>query len=441
MKTQQSLGTLSLMLITVGSVDSIRNLPAAALSGDSILLYFFVALTCFLLPTAVISIWFANRHQDGIYEWVTVGLGARKGFLAVWFQWMQNILIYPTLFSFIAGVSLFTLAPQLAENKYALFLIINALIWFLTWVNIKGIYLSVRLNTFCTIIGLIIPFLMILAMGIYSVLSGYHPEGWQASGGGHGGWSSLTAIILSLCGVEIAGVHSRESTAGAFTKAIILAVPVIFLTMLFGTLTIYRLIASAQLSLVNGIAQVVAIFFSKIHGRQFAGLFNLLIVIGCIGCANNWLIAPVKGLLFSMSHADKGERLLTRSPEKLLLIQAGCVSLLSTLFLLLPAINASYWLMLVLATQMYLLMYSLMFISAIRLQLSGKQPVQPMILFFSALGLLTVIVLMLVSFEPPSLIDSGSRLHYGLLMGLCLLFLSFASYWGREKWLNKRPIL
>lgn len=110
--------------MTVGSVDSIRNLPAAALVGTEILWYFGLAFLLFLLPSAVISGWFSSKSSEGIYGWVKNSLGKKSGFIAVWFQWMQNILIYPTFFSFIAGGLLYCINPALIENKFLIFLLL-----------------------------------------------------------------------------------------------------------------------------------------------------------------------------------------------------------------------------------------------------------------------------------------------------------------------------
>ena len=87
------LTVLSLTLITVGSVDSIRNLPVAALAGPDLFLYFVLALFFFLLPCALVASWFVKQSPEGIYGWVKTSLGQQTGFLAVWFQWMQNLLI------------------------------------------------------------------------------------------------------------------------------------------------------------------------------------------------------------------------------------------------------------------------------------------------------------------------------------------------------------
>lgn len=259
-----------------------------------------------------------------------------------------------------------------------------------------------------------LPFVFIIGAGLFGFLT--DAQAPVAQGSSLHGHLSLSAIILSLCGMEIAGVHGRESRDGAFVKALFLSVIIIVASSLFGALTIHRFIPAEQLSLVSGIPQFIELVLTRIHYPQYVALFNSLVVLGCIGCANNWLIAPVKGLMFACETST--------SQSSLLLVQAACVSLLSTLFLFFREVNASYWLMLVLATQMYLFMYALMFVSAIRLQWSGRQY---RMLPFSLLGLATVLVLVATGFQAPEQISVRSPWMYASVITLILTALSCAS--------------
>ncbi len=54
-KKRHSLTIFSLTMITVGSVDSIRNLPTTALFGSQLIFYFTLSAIFFLLPTALVS--------------------------------------------------------------------------------------------------------------------------------------------------------------------------------------------------------------------------------------------------------------------------------------------------------------------------------------------------------------------------------------------------
>ncbi|KTD00323.1 APC family permease [Fluoribacter gormanii] len=419
----KKLTVFSLTLMTVGSVDSIRNLPAAALVGTDIFWYFGLALLFFLLPSAIIAGWFSSKSHEGIYGWVKNSLGKKAGFIAIWFQWMQNILLYPTFFSFIAAAFLYCINPNLTENKTLLFIIINILIWCLTWINIKGFHLSNRLTVFCSIFGLLLPFILILTIGFIWVI--VHPHSLKHITPSHqDSWASLTAIILSFCGIEIAGVHAQDCKPGALPKAIALSVIIIFGTMLFGSLTLALLLSPNQLNFVSGIPQLFQVFFTKIQFAKLNLIVNVLIIVGCIGCANNWLISPVKGLLFASNEHNNSVK---QSTSGLLIMQACGVTLISSLFLLLPSINTSYWFMITLATQMYLFMYGFMFAGAIRLAWQEKKHFSWFIILSSILGFIGITISIAVSFNPPTSIKYGSLLHYDLFIIICLILITASS--------------
>src|SRR3546814_3020480 len=56
------------------------------------------------------------------------------------------------------------------------------------------------------------------------------------------------------------------------------------------------------------------------------------------------------------------------APVVMLMTQAIIVTILSALFLFMPSVNGSYWLLAALAAQLYMLMYLLMFAAAIKLR-------------------------------------------------------------------------
>jgi glutamate:GABA antiporter len=76
---QHSLTVFSLTMITVGSVDSIRNLPATALFGSQLIFYFLLGALFFLIPTALVSAELASgwARQGGVYVWIKEAFGKK----------------------------------------------------------------------------------------------------------------------------------------------------------------------------------------------------------------------------------------------------------------------------------------------------------------------------------------------------------------------------
>ncbi|WP_419418401.1 APC family permease [Legionella sp. D16C41] len=412
----KKLTSFKLALIIVCSVDSIRNLPAIAIIGQDLFLYFGLAFGLFLLPSAYIASWFTQYSDEGIYGWVKLSLSKKLGFIAISLQLMQNLFIFPTFLAFIAGLILYCLAPTLTQNNLLIFLIANGLIWGLTGLNTHGFALSSRLTVICALLGLIIPFIIILVIGSNWLI--LYPQALKTlpTNAEHS-WAALTAIILSFCGIEIAAVHAKESKEKALPKAIALSVIIIFVTMLFGALTLALIIPAEQLNFITGIPELFHFFFKQINLAPLALLIDLLIIVGCLGCANNWLISPIKGLAFAAGTITD-----RRVHKALLLGQAAIVSIISSLFLFFPSLNASYWIMIVLATQMYLVMYFLMFIGAICLarRLKGNTNLRWQVLILASLGLVGSTIAFVVSFSPPATLTiTPANYQLALLLSFC----------------------
>ena len=444
---QAVLGVFSIAMITAGSVDSIRNLPATALFGSSLIFFFILAAVLFLLPSAIVSAELAstsNAH-GGVYTWVKNAFGARTGFLAIWFQWIENVIWYPTILSFVAGTIGYLFNPALASNKLFLISVILCSFWGTTIINLMGIQNSARFSNFCAVTGLIVPMTLIMSLGVVWFAGG-HPMQIHFNyssmlphlGEAHM-WVALTGIILSFCGMEIAAVHSGDmkNPQRTYPRGMLLASAIILFTLLCGALAIAIVIPEAKISLVAGIMQAFTAFFDAYHMHWILPLIALMLVIGGMGGVNNWVIAPTRGLLIAGKDGHLPRHLCRQNrraaPSALLIYQAIIVSAVAMVFLLLPSVNASYWLLTALAAQLYMLMYIIMFAAAIRLRyLHHNQrpgfriPCGNLGMWLVAgVGIVGACLTFAIGFIPPGNLRFGGTEHYEflLLTGLILMSL------------------
>lgn len=80
---KHSLTIFSLTMITVGSVDSIRNLPATALFGSQLIFYFILGALFFLIPTALVSAELASGWaRQGDLHMGKTGFWEKNGFFS-----------------------------------------------------------------------------------------------------------------------------------------------------------------------------------------------------------------------------------------------------------------------------------------------------------------------------------------------------------------------
>lgn len=451
---KHALTIFSLTMITVGSVDSIRNLPATALFGSQLIAFFILGALFFLIPTALVSAELASGwpKQGGVYIWVKEAFGKKVGFLAIWLQWIENVIWYPTILSFVAGTIGYLIDPSLAGNAHFLCLVIITSFWGATLVNLRGMHSSALLSNICAISGLLLPMALIIGLGaawivgdnpvqIHFDLQSTLPHLEDSSV-----WVSLTAIMMSFCGIEIATVHANdvENPQHAFPRALIYSVGIILSTLILGSLAIAVVLPQHDINLVAGIMQAFDAFFARYHLLWLMPVVAVMLVMGGLGGVSNWIIAPTKGLLVAAQDGNlplSFQRVNKQgAPVAMLVGQAIIVTILSALFLFMPSVNGSYWLLTALAAQLYMLMYLLMFLAAIKLRLKAPNHHRAFripgglvgMLIVAGIGMVGVLTTLVVSFIPPDGINVGSVSRYELTLVLGLLLMCsppFVSGW------------
>jgi amino acid transporter len=423
----------SLVLLVVAAIDSIRNLPTTALFGSSLIFFFLLSAVIFLIPISLISAEFSSRYPEhgGVFHWVRHAFGEKAGMLAVWLQWINTMVWYPTILSFIAGTAAYLFNPSLAQNKIFLSLVILAIFWGLTVLNLRGIRISANINSFCAIIGTLFPMMFLILLGTGWMFSGneiavsFSLDALLPSLKDTGNWSALIAIMASFLGMELSGVHvgDIENPQKNFPKALGISVIILLGTMIFGALSIAVVIPKNDLHLVDGIMQSFSMFFNAFHIPFLIPILAVLIIIGSAGGMINWLLSPAKGLLQAAEFGFLPSFFTARNKHgisvRILIAQAILVSFFCLAIALMPTINAFYWFMTALSTGLYMLMYVLLFLSALKLRRPERESMSYRIprgfrTISCIVGLLGCVATIIVGFQHPEGVDVGTELRYGL---------------------------
>ncbi len=445
-------------MLIVSAIDNIRNLPTTALFGSSLIFFFIFSAIVFLIPAALVSAELSSTwtEKSGIYYWTKLAFGEKTGFVAIWLQWINTMVWFPTILSFMAGTISYLINPALAQNKLYLVSVILSVFWILTFINLKGVHISAKFSHYSTIIGSIIPMILIIALAtiwialgkplqIHFTAASLLPHLNQSEN-----WISLTAIMTAFLGMELATVHIKEinKPQKTFPKALFYSVIIILFTMIFGALAIAIVLPANQINLVNGIMQAFTNFFSAYHMSWVMPIITILLLIGTFGSIISWVISPAKGLLQAAQSGFLPEFLQKENKhgvaQNLLITQAILVTVLCLAFLLMPSVNGSYWLLTDLSTQLYMLMYVLMFIAAIALKFQFPQKQKSFaipgkklgMIITCLLGLIGCIITLIVGFFPPDGVNVGSTLHYEIIFTLGIIamivpvifFFSFKAY-------------
>lgn len=430
----RNLGLFLLVMLITGSIDSIRNLPATALFGPSLVFFFIFSAIVFLIPAGLISAELSSAwtEQGGIYDWVRMAFGEKVALIAIWLQWINTVVWYPTILSFIAGLIAYMVNPELAANKTYLVTVILITFWGLTIINFRGIRASARFAGVCALFGMVIPMIVIVALAASWVIQGkpvqvhFTLHNMLPHLGMTDSWISLTAIMTAFLGMELATVHVRNvaNAQQTFPRALVISVIFILATMIFGSLAIAIVLPHDQINLVDGIMQAFSAFFAEYHMSWVIPILAVLILIGTIGGIINWIISPARGLLRAAEHGYFPKYFTQLNKHgvavRMLTLQAVLVTVVCFAFLLMPSVNGSYWLLTDLSTQLYMIMYVFMFIAALRLRYKYASRPRPFRIPFGNFGMWVVALLgvfgclitLTVGFFPPEGIDVGSKVHY-----------------------------
>lgn len=432
------ISTVALVLLITGAIDSIRNLPSTALFGTELIFFFILGAIMFLIPVALISAELAAAWVDeeaGIFHWLDLAFGETYAFFGIWLQWINTLVWYPTILSFIAGTAAYLINPALAGNKYYLITTILITFWVMTLINLNGLKTSARFASFCAIVGMILPMALIIGLGLYWIYQGNHLQlhfnlkNMMPTFSSGESLSSLTAIMTSFLGMELAAVHVKhiKDPQRTFPRATLISVAIILLTMGFGSLSIAFVIPKQDIHLVDGVMQTFQYFFDSYHAGFLLPTIIVLLLIGSLGGMINWIISPAKGLLMASDHGFlPGWLDVTNKhdvPHRILLLQAVFVTILGCAFMLMPSINSIYWLFTDLSTELYILMYVLMFIAAIKIKRAYPEQPRPFQVpfgktgyyFTCCIGLIGCFVTLIVGFFPPEESIAMSGYEYRLM--------------------------
>ncbi len=438
----------SLVLLIVAAIDSIRTLPTTALFGSSLLFFFFLSAAIFLIPVAFISAEFASRFPEkgGIYYWIRAAFGDRTGVLAVWLQWINTMVWYPTMLLFIAGTAAYLIDPSLAQNKIFLLVSTLAVFWGLTLLNLRGIQVSARLNALCGTIGTLVPMLFLIALGGWWIFSG-NPIAIQYEGVlPQGDWmkqgAALVTIMASFLGMELSGVHvgDIDNPKKNFPKAIGYSVLILLSTLFFGAIAIAIVIPRGEIQFIGGVMQTFTTFLTAFQIPYLIPLLALLIMVGSIGGSVNWLLSPAKGLLQAAEHGFLPSYFLAKNRHgvsvRILVAQGVLVSLFCLGMQLVPSINSFYWFLMAISTGLYMMMYVLLFLAALKLgRPSNSYQVPKGMRSFSCIaGLFGCALTLFFGLEPPPDAEVGSHLEYASMVacGFFLLIAPVALLWKRR---------
>jgi len=279
--SSKKLNLFKLIMITLAFIMSIRNLPMLAETGWTQIFYMVVAAFIFLIPTALISAELATGWPSagGVYNWIKLAFGDRAAFVGMWMLWVQMFFGMVMIGSFIAAMIAFIFNPELANNNIYIASVTIAIYWIATLLNLKGLKFGSLISSIGFLVGVLIPFILILGFGLAYFL-GNNPIqipdfSWSKTLPNFSHISDLAffvGIIFLYSGMEVSSVHANEvkNPQRNYPLAMLIAVILIMILNIFGAFAIEISEPKSSINLASGIMQTFTVF---LNSRMSHGLF------------------------------------------------------------------------------------------------------------------------------------------------------------------------
>ncbi|MEW2166974.1 APC family permease [Streptomyces sp. NPDC007084] len=438
---------VTLALMTTASVASLRAAPTMAVYGLACVFLYLVPAVVFLLPTALVSAELASGWNGGVYRWVSEGLSKPLGFLAVWCQFAMTIFYYPSLLAFVASTLAYIIDPSLASNGLYTAIVIMVLYWTGVWVSSRGTKALAGLSSWGLIIGTLVPGTILVVLGLVFLGQGNPSAAPMSTSHLLPQWTGLASLVLivnnflSYSGMEMNAVHvsSLKNPAKEYPKSMFLAMGLVLLIFILPALAISWVVPSNQTSLTAGVMQAFDAFFSYFHIGWMTPIAAIMLISASLAGMLTWLAGPSKGLLEisrSEGYLPPFLQQLNRFgvQQNILVTQGVVTTVIALMYALIPNVSNVYWIFSTITTQVYLIVYLLMFVAAMRLR--KNQPDHPRGYRVPALNVLCVVGLLAsaaalaIGFVPPSQFGGGSVLAYVCIIGAGLIILGLLIPWA-----------
>lgn len=451
------LGLFGLAMINIVAIASLRDLPQMASYGLSLIFFYVLVALVFFIPVSLVAAELATAwpERGGVYVWVREAFGRRWGFLAIFLQWFEDVFWYPVVLTFGAASLAFAVAPEhsaaLAESKFFIVGVVLVVFWFSVFLNFFGLSSCARICIVGAFAGIFIPGIALIVLAGIGLVDGT-PSRLLDNGDqlipDLAKPSNLTfavSVCLAFAGMEMTAAHAREvrSPERNYPFAILIAAIIILTVFILGALSISTALAPGEYQLQSGVPEALRTMLARYGLEEWARLAALGMALGVFGSVNAWVVGPSKGLLAAAEDGALPAALCKVNkknvPTRILLIQGGIVSLICVAFTLQPTVESAYFMISMLAIQMYLIMYLMMFMAALRLRKLHPERSDtfrvpggtPGLWLTCGIGGLGAIFAFVIGFYPPDqLTESGmnpTSFTYFLVVGLAVgLFVPLA---------------
>ncbi|MEN9946505.1 MAG: hypothetical protein RLZZ293_891 [Pseudomonadota bacterium] len=401
----QTISSRTLIMMLVTTCLGVRWIPFASSIGPFSIVLWLIAGLMFFLPLSfmVLELSLNYPQNGGISLWVTKGLGHRSGFFTAWFYWVNNVVYYPGMLSFIAlNIARLSGKNSLIANQIFIMFTIICCFWLAIILNIRGIRSITKVATISGFSNLRLCLTLIVAGAYY-----YFSRNWHSATNFNNFieiphksntlqlLSNLSILMFALAGVEVIPTFCRASRTKdtSLIKSILISSFLLLTLYLCSTIALNLIVKPSEINSNGGFIPALQIVILRLHWPLW--LINALIisiVFVDFGRLNLWLITS--NMVFFHGTAPNIlpnwlQRLnANHVPVNGLILQGVLVTVIIILISFMPSIN--FMELILMSAVIYFLPY--LFLSVAYLKLRHNNALHRLILSDKMAKLVAIMV-------------------------------------------------
>ena len=330
----------------------------------------------------------------------------------------------------------------LASNRFYTLAVVLIIYWAATFISLKGMGWVGKVSKIGGLVGTIIPAGLLVLLAIIYLSTGGQSQ-MDFSGNFFPDLSHFDNLVLAAsiflfyAGMEMGGIHVKdvENPSKNYPKAVFIGSAITVLIFILGTFSLGIIIPEKDINLTQSLLVGFDNYFRYIHASWLGPVIAVALAFGVLAGVLTWVAGPSKGI-YSVGKAGYLPPFFQKANSKgvqknILYLQGGAVTVLSLLFVVMPSVQSFYQILSQLTVLLYLIMYLLMFSSAIYLRYILKKADRPfrigkkgngLMWFVGGLGFCGSLLAFVLSFIPPGQIEVGSNaVWYTVLFLGCII--------------------
>lgn len=464
--SNKKISVLSLTALNITAIVSLSSIAFMATIGLQSVFFYLIAAVTFLVPTSLICAELSSmltNNNGGVFSWVKAGLGEKAGVLAMWLEWFNNVVGFPSTVTALIATFAYVGFRGFVENthtSFAFWLVMIATFIAVSLFNCWPMRRVIILNIVGVVFGMIIPGVLLVAGAMYFLVTGqshleYHGVTDFLPALSLGTYALLVKTLSSYSGIQSVAFHMTniENPEKNIPRSILLATVIIVSLTILTTVSLMIVVPVKDVNVLNGLIQGISAVLTIVGLGSMKPIIAIMVSIGMLAALSTWVLGPARGMqtaaeqeFFPKVMAGKNKYGM---PTNMLMIQVAIVVFLSLAFLVMPSIYSAFALLVAITSQFTVVMWIMVFAAAIRLRFKkasehrafyvGKRGTNWLLVSMSCIAIFVCVLGFILGLFPPAFSHVKDVFQYTMILVVAdVIIMAIPLVWI---WLHRKIIL